>query len=199
MSRLARSATALTGAVMTTISVVIAAVFILSFVGFARFVPVLSDSMAPDMPKGSLAVMRPMPQDSVTAGDVIVFTAPDGSHRRVIHRVQHVYGVEEAEQIRNWTADRAFLLTKGDNNAQADPWLLTLGDDTLWKQASVAPMLGWPAIWFSDPLSRVIAFMLGGAAVAGWALVLIWRRDGDGHSLPIAAVASIDHSRTDPH
>lgn len=189
----------LTGALLTVIILGVAAVFVLSFLGIARFVPVLSNSMAPEMPKGSLAVMDSVPRASIAVGDVVVFTAPDGSHRRVIHRVQHLYGPDEASRINGWSADRAFLLTKGDNNPQADPWLLTLGDDVLWKQSTVIPALGWPAIWLADPTARVIAFMLGGALVASWALIAIWRHDtgdeADHNAIPVTPTGQEGISR----
>ena len=163
------------GALLTLIVLGFVAVFALSFLGVARFVPVLSNSMAPQMPTGSLAIVRGEPREDILSGDVIVFTAPDGSHRRVIHRVQKIYGPEEATKIRNWTPDRLFLETKGDNNPRADPWILTLADATIWKRSTVIPAAGWPAIWFANPTIRMIAFGLGGALVTVWALTTIWR------------------------
>jgi signal peptidase len=162
---------------LTILVVGIGTVFVLSALGTARFIPVLSNSMAPEMPKGSLAVVLPTPRPDINAGDIIVFTAPDGSHRRVIHRVNHLYGPDEATTIKNWTPDKLYLLTKGDNNPQKDPWLLTLSDPTLWKQTTVLPAAGWPAIWLADPTVRIAVFAAGGALVAAWAIHAVWRRD----------------------
>lgn len=177
MNRIVKKTFSTLAAVLLSLLVLgFVAIFILSSLGVARFVPVLSNSMAPAMPTGSLAVVLGEPRQSIVSGDVIVFTAPDGSRRRVIHRVQKIYGPDEATKIRDWTPDRLFLETKGDNNPRADPWILTLADATIWKRYTVIPAAGWPAIWFANPTIRMIAFGLGGALVTVWALTAIWRR-----------------------
>lgn len=165
-----------TGVLLTAAAVVAVALFVLTATGTARFVPVLSNSMAPDMPKGSLAVVTPTPAQNVTAGNVIVFTAPNGTRRRVIHRVAHRYGPDEADTIAGWTPDKLFLTTEGDNNPAPDPWILVLDETTVWHQRAVIPYVGWPLIGLSDPTTRMLAFGAGGAVIAAWALVHIWRR-----------------------
>ena len=177
MMRLLLKATGrLLGVLLTIAAITAVALFVLTATGTARFVPVLSNSMAPNMPKGSLAVVTPVPAQDVTAGDVIVFTAPDSSRRRVIHRVEHRYGPADAHTIQDWTADSLFLTTQGDNNPSPDPWILVLGEAAVWRQHTVIPYAGWPFIGLSDSTTRVIAFAAGGAAISIWALAHIWRR-----------------------
>lgn len=176
MELVARAIRGFAGLLLSAGAVVAVAMFVLTATGTAHFVPVLSNSMAPDMPKGSLAVVTPVPAQDVTAGDVIVFTAPDGTRRRVIHRVAHRYGPEEAGTVQGWRPDRLFLTTAGDNNPGPDPWILVLAETTVWQQHTVVPHAGWPLIGLSDPTHRMIAFGTGGAAIAAWALLHIWRR-----------------------
>lgn len=176
MKLVARGFGRLMGVLLTTAAVVAVALFVLTATSTAHFIPVLSNSMAPDMPKGSLAVVTPIPAQDVAAGDVIVFTAPDGTRRRVIHRIEHRYGPDEADTIAGWTPDKLFLTTAGDNNPSPDPWILVLDEITLWHQHTVIPYVGWPLIGLSDPTTRMIAFGAGGAVIAAWALVHIWRR-----------------------
>lgn len=154
------------------------AVFALSALGLVRFVPVLSNSMAPEMPTGSLAVTVPVPQAEVSAGDVIVFTDPDDPTKRVIHRVESMFSAEDAAQLVGWQPGMIALHTKGDNNEYADPWILTIADAQVWQRSAVVPYLGWPTIAFGDPRSRVLLFAVGGALVAAWLLAAIWRRPG---------------------
>lgn len=176
MNRIVKKTVSTLAAVLLSLLVLgFVAIFVLSSLGVARFVPVLSNSMAPHMPTGSLAIVQSEPRENIRNGDVIVFTAPDGSQRRVIHRIQKIYGPAEATKIRGWTPDRLFLETKGDNNPRADPWILTLAEATIWKRSTVIPAAGWPVIWFANPTIRIIAFGLAGAAVAAWALTAIWR------------------------
>lgn len=166
----------LLGLALGAAAVALVGAFLLSLFGVARFVPVLSNSMAPDMPKGSLAIALPVEREAVRADDVVIFTAPIGPERRVIHRVTNVLVGEEAENIVDWTASRLYLETKGDNNPTADPWIVTIGDDIVWRQSSVVPSAGWPAIWLGDPKVRFGVFGLAGIAVVAWSIAVVWRR-----------------------
>ncbi|NQX25977.1 signal peptidase I [Microbacteriaceae bacterium VKM Ac-2854] len=167
---------ALTGVLVGVAVLAAVAVFALSALGLVRFVPVLSNSMAPQMPTGSLAVTVPVPQGEIAAGDVIVFTDPDDAGKRVIHRVADLFPADEAAQLVGWQPGMIALHTKGDNNEYADPWILTIADAQVWRRSAVVPYLGWPTIAFGDPRSRVALFGVGGALVAAWLLAAIWRR-----------------------
>ncbi|WP_445442893.1 signal peptidase I [Clavibacter sp. km1a] len=172
-----RRALGVLGAVATTaLALAVIAVIALSALGITRFVPVLSNSMAPGMPVGSLAITAPTPRADVAVGDVVVFTAPVGPHVRVIHRVTHVFGPEDAVRLEGWSPDRLAMQTKGDHNPSGDPWIVTIGDDAVWERTSVVPLLGWPFVWLGDPLIRMLAFGIAGAAATAWVLTLIWRR-----------------------
>ena len=151
-------------------------VFALSATNTARVVPVLSDSMAPSMPVGSVALTLPVARASVRAGDVIVFSDPLEPAIRVIHRVTHVFTATESSKFSNWSSDKIFLSTKGDNNTSADPWVVTIADATVWKQTGSVPAVGYAAIWIANPTLRLVLFLGGGVAVALWALVALWRR-----------------------
>ncbi|RIJ56103.1 signal peptidase I, partial [Clavibacter lycopersici] len=136
----ARRALGLLGGLLTAaIGLAVVAVIALSVLGVTRFVPVLSNSMAPGMPVGSLAITAPTPRTEVATGDVVVFTAPMGPRVRVIHRVTHVFGPEDADRLDGWSADRLAIQTKGDNNPAGDPWIVTIGDDAVWERTSVVP------------------------------------------------------------
>lgn len=148
--------------------------FLVSALGLVRFVPVLSNSMAPEMPVGSLAVTLPVSQSDVRAGDVIVFTDPFDQSRRVIHRVTLVY--PEDANLRDRKPGQLALATKGDNNATADPWIVTIADQRIWREGSVVPALGWPAIALAHPEVRFALFATGGAGLVGAILAGVWRR-----------------------
>ncbi|WP_394815390.1 signal peptidase I, partial [Clavibacter michiganensis] len=173
----ARRALGVLGGLLTAaVGLAVIAVVALSALGVTRFVPVLSNSMAPGMPVGSLAITAPTPRGEVAEGDVVVFTAPSGPRVRVIHRVTHVFGPEDAERLDGWSDDRLAIQTKGDNNPSGDPWIVTIGDDAVWERTSVVPFLGWPFVWLGDPITRAIAFAVVGATGTIWLLTVIWRR-----------------------
>lgn len=152
------------------------AIFVFSATGTARLVPVLSNSMAPNMPVGSMALTIPVSESSIQVGDVIVFSNPTQPSTRVIHRITHVYGLDEAEQFSNWSPDVLFATTQGDNNPQADPWIVTIADATIWRLQTSVPFLGYPAIWLAHPLVPIWLLAAGVLVVVLWILRSVWRR-----------------------
>ena len=151
-------------------------IFILSAMGAARFVPVLSNSMAPSMSVGSLALTIPIPRDSVKVGDVIVFNNPNQSGTRVIHRVTHIFGADESSFFSNWSPDILFVTTKGDNNPAEDPWVATMSEQSVWRMQTSLPYMGQPAIWLAQPLAPLWFIVAGVLLVAVWLLRILWRR-----------------------
>lgn len=73
---------------------------------------VMSNSMAPTMVTGDFVLTRQTDFDSVEVGDIVVYkhVYEDGSTKAIIHRV-----IEKTEE---------YLVCKGDNNEQKDPWLI---------------------------------------------------------------------------
>jgi signal peptidase len=151
-------------------------IFAVSATGAARFVPVLSDSMAPEIPVGSLALTLPVAQGDISEGDVIVFTNPNRPSVRVIHRITHIYGADEAQSFSNWSPDALFAATKGDNNPEADPWVVVTTDANVWRLSTSLPFMGQPAIWLSQPLAPV--WLIGAAVLASvvWLMRRIWSK-----------------------
>ncbi|MWV58889.1 signal peptidase I [Rathayibacter sp. VKM Ac-2754] len=167
------------GVAVGLVALVGVAVFVLSALGVVRLVPVLSNSMAPDMPVGSLAITLPAAPTEIRAGDVIVFTDPDVPERRVIHRITFVYPEDEAATLRGREPGELALTTKGDNNPTADPWIVTIADQRIWREQTSVPLLGWPSIALAQPEARFAFFAVGGAAVVGGVLLAIWRRPAE--------------------
>jgi signal peptidase len=155
---------------------VVVGVYIMSATNTARLVPVMSNSMAPDMPVGALAVTLPVPRSDIKVGDVIVFTDPDHPVIRVIHRVTHIFGPDESAKFTHWDPNQLTASTKGDNNPTADPWTLTVADATIWRLDRSLAYLGQPAIWFETPTVRLWGFGVAGIALIAWLLMLVWRR-----------------------
>jgi signal peptidase I len=89
--------------------------------GRLRVEPVLTGSMAPGIPVGTLVAVTPA--SSVHVGEVIMFVPP-GAARPVLHRVVSVDGG---------------VRTKGDANAAADPWVLSGG---FWRLRWASPEFG---------------------------------------------------------
>lgn len=73
---------------------------------------VLTSSMEPTYPPGTLVVVKPTPADQIRVGDVITFQLHSGQPEVVTHRVTEVAVDAEGEHV---------FRTQGDNNPQPDP------------------------------------------------------------------------------
>ena len=100
--------------------------------GTYRLATVLTGSMAPGMPAGSMAVLVPIDPGAVRVGDVITYQAPLPDHRVVTHRVVEIVA----------GGPHPVLRTKGDANAGADPWTAQLSGSPAWRRVAVVPWAG---------------------------------------------------------
>lgn len=148
-------------AVFATTAVLLAAVVVPRVAGATPYT-VLTGSMSPTYPPGSLVVVRPVDPASVGTGTVITFQRESGRAEVVTHRVTAV-GMTTAGQLR-WT-------TRGDANGAEDA-------------TAVQPEQLRGAVWYALPwlghvnnavtgrtrALLVQAASLGLAAYAAWAL-----------------------------
>ena len=88
----------------------------------SRLAVVLSGSMEPTLPTGSLAIMDPVDPQDIRVGDIIVFEPPMGkSNTTVSHRVLDI--------------QHNGFVTKGDANEEADPYIIppeNVTDKVIW-------------------------------------------------------------------
>jgi len=127
---------------------------------------VRSGSMQPALPAGSLALAVRTSLESVRRGDVIVYHIPIGDHHLTAHRVVQV--------VRG--GHHPIVRTKGDNNANADPWQARLSGHTAWKVKTSIPLLGYAALKLNDPRLGLLLLTLTILAALAAALRAVWRR-----------------------
>jgi len=120
---------ALSAAATVTLSTVaVGAVAVLLLVGVGprvadyRTLVMLTGSMSPEFPAGSLLVATPRRAVDLAPGDVLIYHVPIDDHHVVTHRV---VGVERQ-------GDAVLVRTKGDANTAPDPWVAMITDDTVW-------------------------------------------------------------------
>lgn len=120
---------------------------------------VLTGSMEPGLPPGTLVVVKPTPATDLSAGDVITFQPYSGNPAVVTHRIDGIF-YDAQSQMR--------IYTKGDANNVADDWVLV-------------PEQVRGRVWYSVPkLGRVNSLLSGqsrsvlvtvvGVALAGYAV-----------------------------
>lgn len=152
--------------------VVAAAIGFLVFVGVGphtgryQVLTVLSGSMRPTAPPGSMVVVVPVPLEQVRVGDVITFQPPGEDHRVVTHRVIEVLNPGPRPSVR----------TRGDANATADPWTATLSGDRVYTMRAAIPHLGTLVRVLRRPGPHFLGAVVSPVALAGVWLTMIWRR-----------------------
>jgi signal peptidase len=135
-----------------------------------RTATMLTGSMAPVINPGDVVVSVPKPASQVAVGDIVSYHIPVEDHRVETHRVVRV--THDAN-------GRLAIVTKGDANNGADPWVATLEGDTVWQTKVVIPNLGSAIRSLRSPGIQFGAMWiaLGGLVVLG--LWRIWAGDGD--------------------
>jgi signal peptidase len=144
-----------------------------------RLSRVLTGSMAPLVPAGSVAVTRPLDARAIRTGDVVMFRppAPFDTGTPVVHRVVEVTR-EHGDVV---------VHTKGDANAAEDPWTLNASRSTVHRLAWSSFAAGRAA----DLLTRGGgSLLLSGvvALVTLRVLALLWRPRGRGRHREPAGV-----------
>ena len=145
--------------------VLLAAVAVGPRLGLYRMETVLSGSMQPTFSPGDVIIVTPEPVTAVRPGQVISYQIPIGDHHVESHRVVRV--VERGPH--------PVIITKGDNNAEADPWRAQLTSGTAWRERLVIPGVGRLIIWMRQPLLQRICVLVIPILLAVWWLVGIWR------------------------
>ena len=128
---------------------------------------VLTGSMDPTIPPGSVVVSRPVQPDSVGRGDVVVFLPPPPFGTGGTPVVHRIVAVEHKD-------GDVLLRTKGDANEAEDPWTINASRSTLHEVAWSSPAAGRAADLLARGGGSVLLTVVVGA-VAVRLLVALWR------------------------
>jgi signal peptidase len=130
-----------------------------------RTVTMLTGSMRPLIPPGSVAVDVREPMSALRPGQIISFHAPEGGHPVVTHRVVSVQHRDGQVLIR----------TRGIANSANDPWVAVVHGKDVWRVRAVVPHLGEGIrLLRSRGIHLVVAWLVP-AGLLLWFLVGIWR------------------------
>jgi signal peptidase I len=132
-----------------------------------QVIPVLTDSMAPVAPSGSVVVVTPVPVASIRPGDIMMFHAPTTGRPLVVHRVI---------KVTPYHGEYLFE-TKGDANNSRDPWIIRMKGNTTWLERLDVPYLGQLAMLMRRQAFFFVLMSFAGALLVVMALRRIWRRD----------------------
>ena len=156
----------LSAAVLVLMLAVAAAVIGVPALAGGSAMTVLTQSMEPRLPPGTLVVIRPTDPEDIRVGDVVTYQIRSGEAAVVSHRVVS----------KTYENGELTFITKGDNNPGNDPEPVRAVQirGTLWYSL---PLLGWVNNVLSGP-NRVIvlAVVAGGLFVYAAGVFLSWVR-----------------------
>jgi signal peptidase len=134
-----------------------------------RTLTVLTGSMRPVMPPGSVAVVVREPADRMRVGQIVVYQAPIADRRVISHRIVSV----------TRDGNGYVLHTKGDANNGVDPWVPRIDDATVWHVRAVVPWLGsLIRLLRGRSIQRLLIYVVPALLAAIW-LSEIWGRSAN--------------------
>ena len=136
--------------------------------GAAQLLTVVSGSMQPTLPLGSLVVVLPRDADAVRVGDV--------DHLQSARR-RHQDG-DSPDRRRPGERRRAPGAHPRRRQPGADPWTLQFPTGRTWVMVADAPWLGRPWLWLAQPMHRRLVLGPAALLVTLMWLTTIWRREG---------------------
>lgn len=136
-----------------TLAVLIAVAFVGVRAAGIDLYMVLSGSMEPDYPTGSLLWVKDTDPEELHSGDVITFhlSSETTATHRIVERVP-----DEADPNAIW------FRTKGDANEEEDANLVS-GNDVIGVPILCVPKLGYFISYLQTPSGKTTALMFGGA------------------------------------
>ncbi|MFJ4039009.1 signal peptidase I [Microbacterium sp. NPDC090007] len=146
----------------------------------AQTYTVLTGSMQPGMPPGTLIAVRQTAIDDVRIGDVVTYQIRSGDPAVVTHRV--------VGAIRSTGGER-LLVTRGDANDTDDPPVQR--EQLRGTVVLAVPYLGYPGVLLGGQERGAVVAAVG-VAVVGYGLALLiidLLRSRRGRGAPVAAIA----------
>ena len=138
---LKKAGTIIQTVVIVILAILLAATLVMKLIFHVELKAVLTGSMEPELPVGSLLVIVPADYEDIQIGDDITFVR-DETLTLVTHRV-----VEK-------DAEKQTLTTQGIANNTLDA--PTSYDNVVGKVRASIPLIGYVGLWLSTPTSVII-------------------------------------------
>jgi signal peptidase len=144
----------LSAAVLALAVVLFLAVILIPHISGVELRTVVSGSMEPSLPRGSIAIGLPTDVDTLRIGDIVMFRRPDMPSEIVTHRI---VAVADEGTLRRFA-------TKGDANNSPDYWDVD-GNLVLARLGFYVPLLGYAAEVFQSPVTLLALVFIPGVLV----------------------------------
>jgi signal peptidase len=148
-----------------------------TLLGYERYV-IVSGSMEPTIPVGSVVYDEVVPVDDIVVGDIITFVPPAefGIDDPVTHRVVQITKV--GEDAGPHAGERLFR-TKGDANEDLDPWRMVLDGPDQGRVDRHVPYIGYFYMALQVRWVQLLLIVIPTLALVTYILVTMWRVSGD--------------------
>lgn len=145
--------------ILVAVSAIVVAVLVPRIAGATPYT-ILTSSMEPNYPPGTLVVVRPTPVEEIGVGTVITYQLESGRRATVTHRVTSVGYRADGERV---------FTTRGDANDSddAEPVIPVQIRGTLWY---AVPKLGWMSNALEQEQRNTAVYVVAGGlgAYALW-------------------------------
>lgn len=144
-----------------------------------RTLTMLTGSMTPTFPTGSVVVATPEPASALRPGQVLVYRIPVQDHRVVSHRVVSVTPAGTGLRV----------VTRGDANRSVDPWTAQIEDRSVYRARFAVPYVGRLIRVLRSPLVLLLVARVVPAGALAWFLLALWwptRSEGDRDAAQLA-------------
>lgn len=140
--------------IFSIVLLLVAVIIVIPKILGATPLTILTSSMEPGLPPGTLVVVAPVAPQDVRIGDVITYQIESGKPAVVTHRVTEV--------VTSTSGETTFTL-KGDNNADADPPVLAI--QLQGKLVYSLPWVGNLSSILNGPSRETVLPIIAGAMV----------------------------------
>jgi signal peptidase I len=139
-----------------------------------RALVVMSGSMEPALPTGSVVLVKRIPAEAIAVGDVVSFRSPENPSRVLTHRVQSVGLVDGRLQVQ----------TRGDANTGTESWNID-PQGTVGRVVFHVPLLGFALAPLQGALPRLLLVVVPALLLAVRLIADIWRSPAGARRRPV--------------
>ena len=148
-----------------------------TLLGYQRYV-IISGSMEPTLPVGSVVYDEVVPVADLEVGDIITFVPPPefDIDDPVTHRIVQI--LEVGDDVEGVPAGERLFRTKGDANEDVDPWRMVLDGDEQGRVAHHIPYVGYVYMALQVRWVQLLVIVVPALALITYIVVTMWRVSG---------------------
>ena len=122
-----------------------------------QITPILTGSMVPDLPIGSVALSEREPLSSVKPGQIALLHPPIDPGVTYVHKIIWLKRARSGTEIR----------TRGVANPTADPWTVRVDSPDVYVVKHDVPLVGYVSTWLRSTKGRALTLLAAGLLSMG--------------------------------